>query len=165
MWCRPKVLTSLITTECLICKAGNEDLYHMFVDCPMKRSFWIDALAHFHYPSKNPYGKPLSLSSPSIIDHYPDQFYAVSVLFWQSYGAVTGDVLSYADDLEVFLTSPNEWPLLMDLLRLYHQASNAKVNLTKTVVMPLSGEPQQDWITLAEGGLFRVYLRYTRAKH
>lgn len=60
-------------------------------------------------------------------------------------------MLSYADDLEVFLTSPTEWQILMHLLELYHQASNAKVNLSKTVVMPLSGEPQQDWITLAEG--------------
>ena len=36
--------TQFPSPECTICKAGTEDLYHMFVDCPYKRPFWIDAL-------------------------------------------------------------------------------------------------------------------------
>lgn len=58
-------------------------------------------------------------------------------------------LLSYADDLEVFLTAPQEWPILLRLLNLYHQASNAKVNLMKTVVMSLSGESHTEWKSLA----------------
>ncbi|CDH59996.1 hypothetical protein RO3G_01611 [Lichtheimia corymbifera JMRC:FSU:9682] len=58
-------------------------------------------------------------------------------------------MLSYADDLEVFLTSPHEWPILLDTLGQSHQASNAKVNLTKTIVMPLSGITNQEWAELA----------------
>ncbi|KAI7873479.1 hypothetical protein K492DRAFT_138976, partial [Lichtheimia hyalospora FSU 10163] len=33
---------------CTICKAADEDLFHMFVDCPYKRVFWIDALQLFN---------------------------------------------------------------------------------------------------------------------
>ncbi|KAG1038429.1 hypothetical protein G6F43_012688 [Rhizopus delemar] len=48
-------------------------------------------------------------------------------------------LLSYADDLEVFLTHPSEWPVLIELLTIYGRASNAKVNLNKTVLVSLSG--------------------------
>ena len=58
-------------------------------------------------------------------------------------------MLSYADDLEVFLTSPNEWPILLDILDQYRQASNAKVNLSKTIVMSMSGVPHEEWTSLA----------------
>lgn len=34
--------------ECVICKAGDEDPDHMFVECPYKRPFWIDALQLLH---------------------------------------------------------------------------------------------------------------------
>ncbi|KAK4509867.1 uncharacterized protein ATC70_007171 [Mucor velutinosus] len=59
-------------------------------------------------------------------------------------------MLSYADDLEVFLTSPAEWPVLLSLLSLYGKASNAKVNLEKTVLVSLTGKPHDDWKHLAD---------------
>lgn len=58
-------------------------------------------------------------------------------------------MLSYADDLEVFLSNPREWHILLDLLHQYGKASNAKVNLSKTVVMSLSGHAHVDWMNLA----------------
>ncbi|KAG2233294.1 hypothetical protein INT48_001606 [Thamnidium elegans] len=41
-------------------------------------------------------------------------------------------LLSYADDLEVFLTSPEEWSHLQEMLRCYSLSSNEKVNIHKT---------------------------------
>ncbi|KAG0933735.1 hypothetical protein G6F32_010970 [Rhizopus arrhizus] len=58
-------------------------------------------------------------------------------------------LLSYADDLEVFLSHPNEWPSLMQLLDQYGKASNAKVNLGKTVLLSLSGVSHDTWISIA----------------
>lgn len=46
-------------------------------------------------------------------------------------------MLSYADDLQVFLTNTTEWDKLVEILQLYGRASNAKVNLNKTVVIYL----------------------------
>ncbi|CAO3699241.1 unnamed protein product [Rhizopus stolonifer] len=48
-------------------------------------------------------------------------------------------LLNYADNLEVFLTSPSEWLVLVELLNIYGRASNARVNLSKTVLVSLSG--------------------------
>jgi endonuclease/exonuclease/phosphatase family metal-dependent hydrolase len=59
-------------------------------------------------------------------------------------------LLSYADDLEVFLSSPDEWSLLLSLLDLYGRASNAKVNLSKTVLVSLSGVSHASWVSLAD---------------
>jgi hypothetical protein len=58
-------------------------------------------------------------------------------------------LLSYADDLEVFLSSPDEWSILLSLLDLYGRASNAKVNLGKTVLVSLSGVSHPVWVSLA----------------
>ncbi|CAO3611948.1 unnamed protein product [Mucor hiemalis] len=58
-------------------------------------------------------------------------------------------LLSYADDLEVFLSSPDEWPELLSLLDLYGRASNAKVNLNKTVLVSLSGVAHPEWVSIA----------------
>lgn len=58
-------------------------------------------------------------------------------------------LLSYADDLEVFLSSPQEWPTLQTLLEIYSLASNAKVNLHKTEVVSLSGSPSPEWQDIA----------------
>jgi hypothetical protein len=58
-------------------------------------------------------------------------------------------LLSYADDLEVFLSSPDEWHILISLLDLYGRASNAKVNLSKTVLVSLSGVKHSSWVFLA----------------
>ena len=60
-------------------------------------------------------------------------------------------LLSYADDLEVFLSSPREWPVLLSLLELYGRASNAKVNLSKTVLVSLSGVAHPEWVSIASG--------------
>ncbi|CEG83297.1 hypothetical protein RMATCC62417_17244 [Rhizopus microsporus] len=58
--------------------------------------------------------------------------------------------LSYADDLETFLSHPSEWSYLLDLLSLYGRASNAKANLAKIVVMSLSGRRHPEWISNAK---------------
>lgn len=59
-------------------------------------------------------------------------------------------LLSYADDLEVFLSHPREWAILMDLLKCYGAASNAKVNLSKTILMSLSGKHYIEWESIAD---------------
>ena len=66
-------------------------------------------------------------------------------------------LLSYADDLEIFLSSPEEWPVLLSLLSLYGKASNAKVNLSKTVLVSLSGQRHEDWSCLAEQSSIEWY--------
>lgn len=58
-------------------------------------------------------------------------------------------LLSYADDLEVFLSSPAEWPVLLGLLGMYSKASNAKVNISKTEFVSLSGERYSEWESIA----------------
>ncbi|KAG1049516.1 hypothetical protein G6F43_008161 [Rhizopus delemar] len=58
-------------------------------------------------------------------------------------------LLSYADDLEMFLSRPNEWPCLMQPLDQYEKDSNAKVNLGKTVLLSLSGVSHDAWISIA----------------
>jgi hypothetical protein len=58
-------------------------------------------------------------------------------------------LLSYADDLEVFLSGPGEWSVLLSLLDTYGRASNAKVNLKKTVLVSLSGVAHSSWIDIA----------------
>ncbi|KAG2209688.1 hypothetical protein INT47_001834, partial [Mucor saturninus] len=58
-------------------------------------------------------------------------------------------LVSYADDLEVFLTGPGEWPVLKSLLDCYGRASNAKVNLSKTVLVSLSGVGHAAWVDIA----------------
>lgn len=58
-------------------------------------------------------------------------------------------LLSYADDLEVFLSSPAEWPVLQDILSMYSAASNAKVNIHKTEIVSLSGVAHAEWRTIA----------------
>lgn len=59
-------------------------------------------------------------------------------------------LLSYADDLEVFLSSPQEWPILQDLLKLYGSASNAKVNINKTEIVSLSGRKLNLWSNITD---------------
>lgn len=57
-------------------------------------------------------------------------------------------VLAYADDLLVFLQTPAEWHSLLRHIKTYNLESNSKVNLNKTVVFPLSGEPNPSWQTM-----------------
>ena len=59
-------------------------------------------------------------------------------------------ILSYADDLEVFLSCPEEWSVLMSVLDMYGRASNAKVNISKTVMVSLSGVAHSAWVALAD---------------
>jgi len=54
-------------------------------------------------------------------------------------------LLSYADDLEVFLSGPHEWSTLLSLLDLYNSASNGRVNLAKTVLVSLTGVDHSEW--------------------
>ncbi|KAG2192112.1 hypothetical protein INT47_012404, partial [Mucor saturninus] len=59
-------------------------------------------------------------------------------------------LLSSAEDLEVFLTGPGEWPVSKSLLDCYGLASNAKVNLSKTVLVSLSGVGHTEWVDIAQ---------------
>ncbi|CDS10936.1 hypothetical protein LRAMOSA11422 [Lichtheimia ramosa] len=42
------------STECPICQTAPETLYHMIVDCPRKRPFWLDALSTYQLLGKFP---------------------------------------------------------------------------------------------------------------
>lgn len=53
-------------------------------------------------------------------------------------------LLAYADDLLQFINSAEEWTVLQELLDLYSRASNAKVNLSKTIAFPLSRTPDPE---------------------
>lgn len=59
-------------------------------------------------------------------------------------------LLSYADDLEVFLSSPAEWSHLQEILYQYGRASNAKVNIQKTEIVSISGLHNDEWSRLAQ---------------
>ena len=57
-------------------------------------------------------------------------------------------LLGFADDLAVYLQSPNEWSVLQEILQTYSWASNAKVNIHKTEVVSLSGKSHAEWIKI-----------------
>lgn len=57
--------------------------------------------------------------------------------------------LAYADDLLIFLRSPGEWQSLQQLLLTYSEASNAKMNLSKTTMLSLTGKHHEEWISIA----------------
>jgi exonuclease III len=59
-------------------------------------------------------------------------------------------LLAYADDLILFANSLAEWNILQDHLYSYGLASNAKVNLSKTIILSLTGKPHQNWISIAK---------------
>lgn len=61
----------------------------------------------------------------------------------------TAKLLSNADDLEVFLSSPGELSVLLSLLQLYGRASKAKIKLSKTGLVSLSGVNHTAWATIA----------------
>ncbi|KAL0088870.1 hypothetical protein J3Q64DRAFT_1832560 [Phycomyces blakesleeanus] len=54
-------------------------------------------------------------------------------------------LLAYADDLPIFLSSPSKLAPLLSLLSVYSKASNACVNLGKTIAVSLSGHFTPDW--------------------
>ena len=56
--------------------------------------------------------------------------------------------MAYANDLLVLLSEPAEWAPLLENLQAYSRSSNAKVNLRKTEVFPLAGNPQDEWHVL-----------------
>lgn len=88
---------------------------------------------------------PTSLDFDPTIGHKPD-FVSTSL----SSSPPPLKLLSYADDLEVFLNNTGEWYTLLGILKRYSYASNAKVNLNKTVLVSLSGQRLVPWITIAE---------------
>jgi hypothetical protein len=57
-------------------------------------------------------------------------------------------LLAYADDLLIFFKDTSEWATAKSLFELYSQASNSKVNLQKTYLVSLSGEPYEEWNVL-----------------
>jgi hypothetical protein len=59
-------------------------------------------------------------------------------------------LLSYADDLQVFLNDTKEWKALLYILDLYGKASNAKVNLSKTIVISMSGKTHIEWTEILQ---------------
>lgn len=56
-------------------------------------------------------------------------------------------LLAYADDLCIFLSNQQDFHRAMAHLTAYNQASNAKVNVSKTEVFSLSGARLPTWIT------------------
>jgi hypothetical protein len=54
-------------------------------------------------------------------------------------------LLAYADDILVFLKDPIELTSLLTLINAYELASNAKLNLGKTIAVSLSGQSQPFW--------------------
>jgi hypothetical protein len=53
-------------------------------------------------------------------------------------------LLAYADDLLVFLSKPTEWHKLMNSLKVYNSASNAKVDLLKQKFSGRQSTPRMD---------------------
>ncbi|ORE08783.1 hypothetical protein BCV72DRAFT_191742, partial [Rhizopus microsporus var. microsporus] len=53
--------------------------------------------------------------------------------------------LAYADDILVFFSDSLEITQVLDVLHLYEQASNAKLNRYKTIAVSLSGDPLLTW--------------------
>ena len=54
-------------------------------------------------------------------------------------------ILAYADDVCVFLSSPQDFARLQHHLSQYGHVSNAKINIDKTEVVSLSGRPSSFW--------------------
>jgi hypothetical protein len=48
-------------------------------------------------------------------------------------------VVAYADDVTLFVTSPDDVPIIQDALHCYEAASGAKVNISKSKAMGLGG--------------------------
>lgn len=78
-------------------------------------------------------------------------------------------LLSYADNLKVFLSHPGEWLILLHILDTYGKASNARVSLQKTALLSLSfsetSHPQ--WVNIVStqgvqwhGSTSISYVRY-----
>ncbi|KAI8327653.1 hypothetical protein BC941DRAFT_330164, partial [Chlamydoabsidia padenii] len=61
--------------------------------------------------------------------------------------------LAYADDLVLFINDIAEWETAKNLLQLYGQASNARINLSKTIMISMTGRHHQQWtdITMTSG--------------
>lgn len=59
-------------------------------------------------------------------------------------------MLAYADDIVVFLQSPQEWEILLAVYSKYSQASNARMNIQKTALLSLSGHQHVEWFNLAK---------------
>jgi hypothetical protein len=57
-------------------------------------------------------------------------------------------IAAYADDMLSLLSSVREWQWLNNALAIYGRASNAQVNLLKTVAFPLSSTPDADLKTM-----------------
>ena len=47
------------------------------------------------------------------------------------------------------MNTTEEWDILLHILQHYSYASNAKVNLSKTVLVSLSGQSLDPWINIA----------------
>ena len=54
-------------------------------------------------------------------------------------------ILAYADDALVFLKDLSDFQVLQEHLATYSKASNAKINIGKTVAFSLSGNPSEPW--------------------
>jgi hypothetical protein len=50
----------------------------------------------------------------------------------------TFKLIAYADDLTIGISSPSDWEYTLRLLETYEKASNAKINKTKTKLVPLT---------------------------
>lgn len=59
-------------------------------------------------------------------------------------------LLAYADDLLVFVKNQHEWKYLLEIFGIYNKASNAKINLNKTVMFSVTGQAHEHWIDIAK---------------
>ncbi|KAF9112822.1 hypothetical protein BGW39_003961 [Mortierella sp. 14UC] len=57
---------------------------------------------------------------------------------------------AYADDLMILISTTTEWTALKDALQIYGRASNAKVNLSKTVAFSMSPSHSKELQTQLE---------------
>jgi hypothetical protein len=62
-------------------------------------------------------------------------------------------IMAYADDVVAFVENKGQWSRLMENVERYRAASNAKINLQKTVMISLSGERHEQWAKYAERNL------------
>ena len=58
--------------------------------------------------------------------------------------------MAYADDLLIFMDNPKRWSKFLELFNIYAKASNAKLNVSKTVMISMGGEPSDPWQSLCK---------------
>ena len=76
-------------------------------------------------------------------------------------------IMAYADDLAIMLQKPADWDVLMGIYDKYALASNARLNVHKTELISLSGNPHPAWwqVRHATGAQWHDKLSTNAAKY